>query len=391
MNANLVEKIDVNDPDFWSNLENDNDKILKWNPKGEYNRTFSPEYKQFLDTLHNLPEIPSIEVGDIVEGIISSITRKEIIINVNYKDSIYVDVKDPDLKIIQSLNKGDNINVMITSVSDNPYEIKGSITELIKMDVANKLRNYYKELIPLKATVKETIPAGFMLDIEMDKINITAFMPNTLAGVNKLTEAQSQALVGQEIDVMLETLQQEKGVYVVSRKKYLKSLIPDTIKLLKECRRKDAERVYKGFVTGTKDFGVFVEFGVEDDSPVCLTGMIHKVNIHPDWQDRLHEIKPGTPIDFYCRDILKGDKVILTQILRESLWDTIRVGNVKEGKVRSVKPFGVLVSLDAETMGLIQNTYIEKAGVTLKKGDTVKVKVVSVIKDDRKIYLDFKK
>ena len=326
MNANLVEKIDVNDPDFWSNLENDNDKILKWNPKGEYNRTFSPEYKQFLDTLHNLPEIPSIEVGDIVEGIISSISRKEIVINVNYKDSIYVDVKAPDLKIIQNLNKGDNINVMITSVSDNPYEIKGSITELIKMDVANKLRNYYKELIPLKATVKEMIPAGFMLDIEMNQINITAFMPNTLSGVNKLTETQSLALVGQEIDIMLETLQQEKGVYVVSRKKYLKSLITDCVKEIRENRKKDPEKVYDGFVTGTKDFGVFVEFNE------CLTGMIHKVNIHPDWQDRLQEIKPGTPINFYVRDVLKGNKIILTQILRESLWDTIRVGNVKEGK-----------------------------------------------------------
>ena len=374
----------LDDSNFWYELENeDANNILKWNAKGEYNKVFAPEYKSFLDRMHDLPDIPSINVGDVITGKINTMTKKEIVIDVNYKDSIYVDVKAPDLRIIQNLNKGDDINVMVTKISDNPYEIKGSITELIKIDVANKLRDLYKDRTALEAKVTELIPAGFMLDIEMNHITVTAFMPNTLAGVNKLTDHQSQELVGKNIMVMLETLQQEKGVYVVSRKKHLQSLIPDKIEEIKKLRKTDAEHVYAGIVTGTKDFGVFVQF---DD---CLTGMIHKVNLNPAFQDKIEEIKPGTVIDFYVRDILKGNKIILTQILRESLWDTIRVGQVKEGTVRSVKPFGALVSLDDETTGLIQNTYIEKANISLKKGEKIKVKVVSVIKDDRKIYLDF--
>lgn len=374
----------VNDGEFWLNLDNESRGILKFNPSGKYSRTFTSEYRRLLDALHDLPQSPQINVGDVITGTISSLSKREIIININYKDSIYVDVKSPDLKIIQNLKIGDEINVMITAVNDNPYEIKGSITELIKIDVANKLRSYYKEDKALLAHVTELIPAGFMLDMEMDNIILTAFMPNTLAGVNKLTSEQTQELVGQDIYVMLETLQQEKGVYVVSRKKYLNSLISEEIKKIKKQKHENPEQVYTGTVTGTKDFGVFVEFNE------CLTGMIHKVNIATDWQERISEIKPGMLIDFYVRDILKGDKIILTQILRESLWDTIRVGQVKEGVIRSVKPFGVLVALDDETTGLVQNTYIEKAGKKdLKKGDTVKVKIVSVIKDDRKIYLDF--
>lgn len=389
VNVNVKEGINLNvsagdSDEFWFELENGDSKVMKYSPDGEYNRTFEPKYKDFLDHLHNLPDIPNISVGDIVEGVIASINQDEIVIDINYKDSVFVDIKAPDYKIIQNLKKGDNISVMITSLCETPFEIKGSITELIKIEVSNKLRNHYRDCTPLKVVVKDMIPAGFMLDIEMDSINITAFMPNTLAGVNKLTEAQSLALVGQEIDVMLESLQQEKGVYVVSRKKYLKSLINDTIEQVRlECRR-SPETVYEGFVTGTRDFGVFVEFAQ------CLTGMVHKVNINPEWQDKLNEIEPGTLIKFYVRDILKGNKIILTQILRESLWDTIRVGNVKTGTVICVKPFGALISLDEETTGLIQNTYIEKSGLQLKSGDEVDVKIVSVIKDDRKIYLDFK-
>lgn len=369
--------------EFWDNLENNS--IIKWNPTGKYNKTFDPEYKKFLDHFHNLPEIPQIRVGDILTGKISKISKKEIIVDINYKDSIYIEVKSADSKIVENLQINEDINVMISAIKDNPFEIKGSITELIKMDVANKLKKYYQENIALKAIVKELIPAGFMLDIEMSNINITAFMPNTLAGVNRLTAEQSQAIIGTEINVMLETLQQEKGVYVVSRKKYLESMIPECIEKIKKRRNSDPEYIYQGTVTGTKDFGIFVEFND------CLTGMIHKVNINPSHQDKIHTIKPGTVITFYIRDILKGDKIILTQILRESLWDTIRVGQIKEGTVISVKPFGALIALDEETTGLIQNTYIEKAKRKLERGDKIDVRIVSVIKDDRKIYLDFPK
>jgi small subunit ribosomal protein S1 len=374
---------------FWDELEND--KIIKWNPSGQYDKTFEPKYKQFLNYFHNLPDLPSINVGDIIVGKISKISKKEIIVDINYKDSIYVEVKSADSKIVENLKKGEDINVMITTIKDNPYEIKGSITELIKMDVANKLKKFYQDNISLKAMVKELIPAGFMLDIEMNNINLTAFMPNTLAGVNRLTPEQSQSILGTEINVMLETLQQEKGVYVVSRKKYLESLIPEYIEIVKKIRNTIPDYVYQGTVTGTKDFGIFVEFGIDSTTEICLTGMIHKVNINPSHQDKIHTIKPGTVITFYCRDILKGNKIILTQMLRESLWDTIRVGQIKEGTILTVKPFGALVALDEETTGLIQNTYIERSKRKLEKGDKVEVKIVSVIKDDRKIYLDFPK
>ena len=367
-----------NDSNFWEDLENDEDRILKYRDDGNYDIQLRPEQIEFLESFQNLPEVPEMEVGDIVNGKITSIDNKHIVINVNYKDSVYVDIKSGDVKLTQNLQRGETIDVMITSIKESPFEIKGSITEIIKMDVANKLRNHYLEKIALDATVKELIPAGFMLEIEMDNISLTAFMPNTLAGVNRLTPSQSQEMVGQTLPVMLETLQQEKGVYVVSRKKYLKSLIPSAIEKL------DSETVYNGIVTGSKDFGVFVEFNE------CLTGMIHKVNINEKWQSKMDQIIPGMEIDFYVQDILKGDRLILTQNPNaETLWDTIRVNQVKTGKIINVKDFGALVSLDSQTLGLIQTTYIKKSGRDLKKGDTVEVKVVSVIKDERKIYLAF--
>jgi ribosomal protein S1 len=212
-----------------------------------------------------------------------------------------------------------------------------------------------------------------MLSMEIDKVKVGAFMPNTLADVNRLYDPN--VLLGKDIYVMLETMQQEKGVYVVSRKKYLRTLIPEMMDKL------DFEQKYEGLVTGTTPFGVFVQF------EGCLTGMIHKANVNSEWRDRIEEIKPGTLMVFYIKEITKNNKIILTQTLDESLWDTIKVGMILDGDVVAMKPFGALVKLDYETIGLIQISYLNKYKKHLNQGDKISVKVVNVLKDDRKIYL----
>lgn len=376
MNSNIEQLVSRElDEQFWNEISVDG--ILKFNPKGKYDRVFSKEYKVFLDHLHNSPKMPQVKEGSVVKGLISKLNKKELVIDINYKDSVYIDLNAFDLKIIKNLKVGDELEALIVSVNNSPYEIKGSISDLIRMDINTKFKTFYRDDIPLNATVTKIIPAGFMLNIELDHMDIEAFMPNTLAGVNKLTDNQNNELLGKNIEVMLETLEQEKGVYVVSRKKYLKTLISDEIKKLEK------SVVYTGTITGTRDFGVFVEFNT------CLTGMIHKVNLNPDYQDKIESIKPGTEIDFYVKDILKGNKIILSQNLNVSLWDTIKLGQVRTGMIKSIKPFGLLIELDQETIGLIQAHHLEKLNKKVEVGDEVNVKVISVIKNDRKIYLSF--
>jgi predicted RNA-binding protein with RPS1 domain len=88
-------------------------------------------------------------------------------------------------------------------------------------------------------------------------------------------------------------------------------------------------------------------------------------------------------------EVIKNNKIILTQILKESMWDSIKVGKVLTGKIRDIKNFGALITLDDETTGLIQTAYINRNEKKYNVGDEVKVKVISLIKDDRKIYLNF--
>jgi ribosomal protein S1 len=201
-------------------------------------------------------------------------------------------------------------------------------------------------------------------------------MPNTLAGVNKLSDPDS--LVGKDIYVVVESFSNKEGTYIISRRSYLESLIPE------EIERLESGKIYSGFVTGTTPFGVFVEFND------CLTGMIHKANLYEEYRERIDEIKPGMVVEFYIKEVINErnkSKIILTQVLRETIWDTIKNGQIIEAKVKDVKAFGTLVILDEETMGLIHSSEMAKLNRTFKKGEDLKVKVLSTDRTSRKIFL----
>ena len=375
--------INCGDPDFnWDTLRNDNvvpkyREILEEieTPTGFFDFDTLKDF-QLYEGLDNLTQV---EIGTIVGGKVIQITEKDVTLDINNKDNVIIDRKGSEERICQQLVIGQEIDVLINTVSEQPYIIKGSVSDLVRMKVDTKMKEFFENKVSIEARVRDIIPAGYMLNIDIDHINIDAFMPNTLADVNKLYNPE--VLLGQTIKVMLETLQQDKGIYVVSRKRYLKTLIPEKVKNIGSHAK---DKVYTGHVTGTRDFGVFVQF------EECLTGMIHKANINEIFRDRIADIVPGTEIDFYVKDIIKGgSQIILTQTLEESLWDTVRVGDKINGKVITVKPFGALIALDYETNGLIQTTYINKNNKSLKSGEKVDVIVISIIRDDRKIYLTF--
>jgi ribosomal protein S1 len=377
----ITDKELVMDNDFFEKLKNEN-KVFKYENKNP-NASLTDDYLFFLKKIEeSKTPFKQIEEGEVVEGTIISINEKEIIIDINFKDNVFVETKTIEQNMFENLHVGAPINVMITQISDTPYFIKGSLNNLLKLNISNIVKEHFNDNKFLFATVKESQPAGYLLNLEVEGQIVDAFMPNTLAGVNKLHDPNS--IVGQRFEVMIETLEQDKGIYVVSRKKFLEDLIPERIKQLKKDWIKDKNKVYYGKITGTTPFGAFVEF------LDYLTCMIHRYNIHPEWQtdEKWATLKPGMEINFYIKDIItRKNKIISTQILRESLWDTIKIDNIVKGKVIVIKPFGALIQLDEETNGLIQNTYLQKNKIDLRVGQEIEVKVTSIMKDERKINL----
>jgi ribosomal protein S1 len=328
--------------------------------------------KALLDSLYD-----SMIVNVPIQGNVYTLTyvgqnKESLMFEGGFKDYVRVENRPSELKYFKSLNIGDEVDLLVSKVNNSKYFVEGTIAGLYESKAHDTIKAL-KEEDSINALIKEMTPAGYNVELQYDTIILPGFMPNTLAGINKLSEPES--IVGKTLPVMIESYSREEGTYIVSRRKYLQTLIPDAIKQLK------LGNVYTGYVTGTTDFGVFVEFNE------CLTGMIHKTNIDPEWQDKIKQIQPGYEIQFYVKEIIKDSKIILTQILKETLWDTIKIGQTLNAKVKENKGFGTLVWLDEETIGLIHSSELEKSGKTFNDGQNVKVKVIAVERMNRKIYL----
>jgi ribosomal protein S1 len=325
----------------------------------------------------------ALEEGNTIEGTLVGYNDKYIFIDIGYKDFVMVEARKEEFAVLNKLNKGgnDKVEVMLIEVSEEPYQIIGSFLSLDKQGVYDEILNNLNSVV-VTAKALEWSPAGFKVEVNHEGFKIPAFMPNTLAGINKLSQEQAQALIGKEMPVMVETFQADKGTFVVSRKKYLQTLIPQATENIQVKDTEGNPVAYEGTVTGTTKFGVFVEFNE------CLTGMVHSVNLSDEWKAALQSqsINPGDKITFYVKEIVKG-KLILTQVWRTTLWDTISDNDVFEVPVKDFKKFGALMQLDEETVGLIHNNEIEKGNKTLKVGELVKVKVLSIQRRERKIFL----
>jgi len=333
-------------------------------------QSYSLEREKLL-SLYDEYDVRKPEAGTLAPVVYVGVSQGYFNFEGGFKDFVRIEDKPSEASYLKNTQIGDSLDVLITEVDEDNFFIKASFVELYE-GIARQNLIALEEGSAVVCYVKELTPAGYFVEIQFEGVVLPGFMPNTLAGINKLHNPDS--IIGQTFDVMIESYSRDEGTYIVSRRKYLQTLVPEELKKL------EYQKIYVGHVTGTTEFGVFVEFNG------CLTGMVHKTNLNPTSGITIGQISPGLSIEFYIKEIIK-DKIILTQILRETLWDTIKVGQTIGGKVKDLKSFGALVILDDETNGLIHNSELEKSNQKLSAGQDVKVKVIAVDRGNRKIFL----
>ncbi|MFH1049558.1 MAG: S1 RNA-binding domain-containing protein [bacterium] len=108
----------------------------------------------------------------------------------------------------------------------------------------------------------------------------------------------------------------------------------------------------------------------------------------------------GQKIDVFVHEFQEFDQgrkaVIVSRkkLLVKEMWEKIQVGDVVEGKVSSIVPFGVFVDFDG-LEGLIHVSQLSKTHVVnpkdrFKKGQEIKARIIEIFKDRRKIGLSSK-
>ena len=178
-----------------------------------------------------------------------------------------------------------------------------NLTNELKEQITANSKAYY-------ATILSVNRGGFIVEI-MDTIK--AFMPASMAAANRVTDFDS--MIGKRLEVMIESMidSWDPNIkFVVSRKKFIRTMLPVKIQKLKEQLKENKDMIFTGHVTGHTEFGIFVEL---DD---FITGMLHKTLVRDETREQMNNnsIEPGTEIQVYVHKI-EGNRVILSDVPSE--------------------------------------------------------------------------
>jgi ribosomal protein S1 len=113
----------------------------------------------------------------------------------------------------------------------------------------------------------------------------------------------------------------------------------------------------------------------------------------PELKDKFKSFgfNPGDTIDFWIREITPDKKIILSDedpsFRRKELeeFKDQNIGIIRGGEVVSIQPFGALIKLQKDMVGLISQKEIKMKKKRFNVGDTVMVTVDRVYND--KIFL----
>ena len=195
---------------------------------------------------------------------------------------------------------GMNISAKLTAGDPEKASIWDGYVETLSREMREQItknsKAYYAKIIG-------TNRGGFIVEI-MDTVQ--AFMPGSMAASNRITDFES--MIGKTLEVMVEAWDPNLG-FVVSRKKYLRTLLPHELEKLQAQFDENPELQLTGRITGSTSFGIFVEINE------YITGMVHKTLVDDELREKMRngEVEDGVMFTGYLHKI-DGNKVILSNV-----------------------------------------------------------------------------
>ncbi|TDT69821.1 small subunit ribosomal protein S1 [Hypnocyclicus thermotrophus] len=320
-----------------------------------------------------LPE--NVSRGEEVEGTIIRKEREYAYLDINSKLEAVVLASE-----VEDYEIGDTIKVSI--IEENETGIRVSRRNIEMNENFEKIKEALKNQTPLKGKVIKKVKGGYIVDV----LKLNAFMPNSLS-----TAKKDENIVGKELEVAVKDVKDEKRRKILVSAKDL--LLKKEITTLSEISVGDIVEVE---IENILDFGLSVKYK-------NIIGFIHISEVGWEKINNLRDIfKVG---DKVTGKVIEKDeknrsvKLSIKQLL-EDPWNTIEekypLDSEVTGKVvRSVK-FGIFVELEKGIEGLVHisdltwSKKIRNIEEFVKVGDEVKVKVIELNKENKKLKLSIK-
>lgn len=347
------------------------------------------------ETMNSMSELLSnydvkrISTGDILKGKVIDVNDKEVSVNINYAfDGVITreELTTEDLNPLDVVKKDDEIEVYVLSPNDGEgYVLLSRVRALAiteKEDIQNAFDN--EEIISVR--VKKAVKGGVVAYYG----SIRVFIPGSQLSREKV---EFESVIGKTLEVKIIELDFRNRKVVASRRVIEEQEYAEKKKAIWKSVKSGEKRT--GVVTRLAKFGAFVDIG-------GIEGLIHLNDLS--WE-RVHRpedvVSVGDKVEVFIGEIDKEKErlaLVLKDVEKEP-WkvhgDSIKEGEVIEGKVTRLAGFGAFVEVLPSIEGLVHmseitDENITKPGDVLKVGQKVKVKVLNVDKEAKKLSLSIK-
>ena len=237
----------------------------------------------------------------------------------------------------------------------------------------------------IKVNVKEEVKGGLVAQYGAVRV----FIPASLASREKI---DIKSLVGKELEVKIIELDFNNNKVVASRRIIEEEAYEKDQKALWAQLKNGEKR--KGVVKNIVKYGAFVDIG-------GIQGLIHINDLAWERVKRVEDVvSVGDEIEVYIGNVDSKNRklsLVLKDVNKEP-WnlhaDSINIGDTLEGTVVRFTSFGAFVELFKGVEGLVHISEITDENITkpedvLKMNQKVKVKVLNMDKENKKLALNF--
>lgn len=330
--------------------------------------------------------LSTITEDEVVEGVVVSVTKREVVVNIGYKSDGIVNINE--FRYNPELKAGDTIEVFVESQEDKSGQLILSHKKARVLKSWERVNKALDDNEIVKGYVKCRTKGGMIVDV----FGIEAFLPGSQIDVKPIRDYD--VYVGKTMEFKIVKINHEFKNVVVSHK----ALIEAELEVQKKeiISKLEKGQVLEGIVKNITTYGVFIDLGGVD-------GLIHITDLswgrinHPEEIVTLDEKINVVILDF---DDEKKRIALGLKQLTSHPWDTLdsnlQVGDKVTGKVVVMADYGAFVEIAPGIEGLIHvsemswSQHLRSAQEFLNVGDDVEAVVLTLDRDERKMSLGLK-
>ncbi|WP_137625580.1 30S ribosomal protein S1 [Lactiplantibacillus pingfangensis] len=356
------------------------------------NENSQNEKKELLDALNSVSEV---NVGDVVKGEVLAIDDdKQVIVGIQGTGvEGVVPLKELSTQRVEDVNEvakvGDVLDLVVisrigTDKENGSYLLSHRRLEARK--VWDDVEKEYEAGHTIKAPVTQVVKGGLVVDA-----GVRGFIPASMIDDHYVEDLS--AYKGQELELKIIEIEPSENRLILSHRA--------VVEKTREAQRAEALQtleagsVVSGKVARLTNFGAFVDLGGID-------GLVHVSEISYERVEKPADVlKVGQEVQVKILSV-DADRERVSLSIKATLpepWDGIEEkapqGAVLDGKVKRLTSFGAFVEVFPGVEGLvhisqISHQHIATPNDVLKVGQEIKVKVLDVRPDEKRLALSIK-